>query len=423
MFAQLRNRLVLVNIAIIAALFFILIVGTYFVTRYDTQRAAEDMMYGLASDLLADGPGAEMMGPLEPPAGGMVPAEEMMPFMTPPGTLFMKTDKNGNVVAHSPNSMLKQSDFARMVKIIAGLPTAQKEVSFQGVPYKYLVFPQTDGGGSLYVLHDFSRERSVQRALVTALSVVGLVCLLLSMAGSFYMANRAMVPVEEAWQQQKDFLADASHELRTPLSIIQTNLEVLRAEMNDTEGPQAGWLRNIEEMSERMNHLVQSLLFLARADARQEPENRAHFPLAEAIMAAVEPMKPAAQAKGVSLLVDSLKAAPFQGDMGQIEQVITILLDNAIRHTPEGGIISIGMERSSRTAVITIKDTGEGIAPEHLPRLFDRFYQVDPARADGGFGLGLAIARLIVENHHGMIEAASVVGEGTTFSIHLPLTW
>lgn len=402
MFARLRNRLVMVNLIVIAALFGILITGTYLVTGSYAKKSAEDIMYGMASDLLAAEPGR----PLPPP---------------PPAFSYVKVDAEGHAAERSPFSALNDRACESIARSISRNAPEETRVTNNGSEYLYLQFELKDTGGRLIILHDFTRERMLQNALASALGLIGLLCLLLSMAASFYLANRAMRPVKAAWEQQKAFLANASHELRTPLAIIRTNISVLREELPAMADMEQEWLGNIEEMAERMTRLVDSLLFIARADAGQEGIKSTYFPLGEAVLAAAEPMKSVAAVKGVALEIGTLKAVPFRGDCGQIEQLITILLDNAIRHTSNGGSVRIGMTKSVKNAVVTVQDTGEGIAAEHLPKLFDRFYQADPARSAAGSGLGLAIARVIVENHGGTIEVISAVGSGTTFTVQLPV--
>ncbi|EGO62561.1 sensor histidine kinase [Acetonema longum] len=273
----------------------------------------------------------------------------------------------------------------------------------------------------LIIFEDITREQNTLHILIATLSATGVVCLALSLFGSLFMANRAMVPIQTAWQQQKDFLADASHELRTPLAIIQTNLEVVRENQTATVSSQDNWLRNIQEETACMTKLVKSLLFLAQADSRQQLLVRNDFSLNQMVTAAAEAFQPLAASQGITLNVSVEAGIRYYGDEAKIRQLIGILLDNAIRHTPPDGKIRVQLEQSKSAAALSVADSGEGISSEHLDKIFERFYQVDKSRAKGGAGLGLSIAKWIVESHRGTIRVASEPGAGTTFSVFLPL--
>jgi len=257
--------------------------------------------------------------------------------------------------------------------------------------------------------------------LVLALVATGFVCLILSLLASIFMANRALLPIQRAWQQQKDFLADASHELRTPLAVIQTNLEIVMKSPDETVASQDKWLSNIQEESEQMAALVNSLLFLARADSQQQMLTKALFALDQAAAGAAAPFTGIAAAKGLELEVAVGSEATLCGDENRVRQVIGILLDNAIRHTPQGGKVSLQLLRSDNKAMMIVADSGEGIDARYLDKIFDRFYQVDSSRFKGGAGLGLALAKWIIEHHGGRIQVASTPGSGTRFTVELPL--
>jgi signal transduction histidine kinase len=396
----------MVNIGVIAALFLLLIAGAYLLTKFDTEERSKILTQDLASDIVSGG-----FDRRPPP-----------PPMAPIRPVFSVTvDSSGRINSESSSPPLSIQEMRLLVKQTLKASREQGTISFQNFEFYYLRTNIPLAKGWLLIFHDISRERAVQRALLTALSLVGIVCLILSMFGSLYMANRAMVPIKQAWQQQKDFLADASHELRTPLTIIRNSIEAIRESPQETLVSQDKWLTNIEEESESMVKLVNSLLFLAQTDT-QSVLDVSEFPLGEALQAAAESMKPVADAKGVALSVSNLIAIPFSGDKNQIRQLVTILLDNAVRHTPSGGRIVLTLQRTSNTAVITVSDTGEGMGEEHLDKIFDRFYQITPSRLKGSAGLGLSIAKSIVANHRGTIRVTSTKGVGSTFTVQLPIS-
>jgi signal transduction histidine kinase len=237
--------------------------------------------------------------------------------------------------------------------------------------------------------------------------------------------NRMLEQVEAANQQltialeaQRRFVADASHELRTPLTTIRGNAELLAHGPTVPEDVRAAAAQDIASESERMSRLVEHLLTLAQADAGQ---NLALAPIA--LRPIIESVGRQAQASHPDRHVRTvgLTDATVDGDTDAITQLLWILVDNAVKFTSPGGAVELGLQQHDSTGLLTVADDGSGIPPADLERIFERFYQVDPARSNKGAGLGLSIARWIVDRHHGTIAARNNDGPGTTFSISLPL--
>ena len=226
----------------------------------------------------------------------------------------------------------------------------------------------------------------------------------------------------EASRQKTDFLADVSHELRTPLTVLRGNAQVGLA--LGAEGEQKQLLEEVVEESKRMSRMVEELLFLARSDSSPpslEPETVSVPPLMSDLMGRAGVL---ARERGATLATDIRAEGTLHADPNRLEQAVLILVDNAIKYGPPGGTVTL---RSTITRAgelrITVEDQGPGIPREDLPRVFERFYRVDKARSRrmGGSGLGLPIAKTIVEAHGGHITAESRAGHGTRMSIHLPL--
>ena len=262
--------------------------------------------------------------------------------------------------------------------------------------------------------------------------------------------NAMLERLERAFERQSRFTADASHELRTPLSTIRSLVDVAltspRGEAYDRRV-----YASIAEETERLSRLIESLLVLARAD-QGNPLTLHPVDLDEIAVDAVERIAVRAAQQGVSLDLSASERCPVQGDATWLTQLLLNLLDNALRHTPPGGRIAVACanvesgptetlgsietppangahgagtaldSRQTRAVTLTVSDTGPGIAPEHLPRLFERFYRADAARArvTGGTGLGLAICAWIAQAHSGRLTVASELGRGTTFTLWLP---
>ncbi|MEK3791120.1 ATP-binding protein [Paenibacillus sp. FSL R7-0204] len=250
-----------------------------------------------------------------------------------------------------------------------------------------------------------------------------LITLLLVFLGSWFIAGKALVPARKAWQRQIDFTADASHELRTPITVIQTNLELVLGNPEETVESQKKWLDNIFMENKRMTHLVNDLLMLSRADANEHPFSLVWMDLDQVLLEALIPFEPHAANADVTLVFDLEPNTYCWGDPEKLKQLIIILMDNALRYTDRSGQITVQMVKKDKTVELSVADSGVGIEAEHLEKIFDRFYRVDKARSrdGGGSGLGLAIAKWIVTKHHGHIRAVSSPGEGTAFQITLPV--
>jgi signal transduction histidine kinase len=232
--------------------------------------------------------------------------------------------------------------------------------------------------------------------------------------------NLMLANLEGAYRAQQRFVADASHELRAPLTAIQGNLELLQAHPDMTVAEREEALVEARREADRLTHLVADLLVLARADAGVQLNRRS----VDLDVVVLEAFRTGRQlARGQVLELESVEPARVIGDPDRLSQLILILLDNAVRYTPPPGRISLALRCVDHVAEISVRDAGIGIAPEDLPRVFERFYRADPARSrdGGGTGLGLPIARWITEQHGGELRLDSEFGKGTVAAVRLPV--
>ena len=237
------------------------------------------------------------------------------------------------------------------------------------------------------------------------------------MAQSFNIMAEGL---EEAERHRRNLTADVAHELRTPLSNIQGYLEAIK---DGVVQPTPGTIDTIHGQAMHLSRLVEDLRLLAQVEAGALVLELHPTGVEELLQSCVEAVRPRADAKEVGLNLELAHSLPtVELDTTRISQVVDNLLENAITHTPEGGSVTVSANAVDGDIEIAVADTGPGIAPEELSRLFERFYRADPSRdrSTGGAGLGLTIARRLVEAHGGTIEVSSVVGEGTRFTIRLP---
>jgi len=231
--------------------------------------------------------------------------------------------------------------------------------------------------------------------------------------------NSTFARLEAAFAQQQQFTSDAAHELRTPVSVMLTQTQAALTRDRDA----ASYKQTVEacqRAAQRMRKLIESLLALARFDAGQEVLKRLRFDLRATIGECVELVKPLADEHGVKISVAG-GSLEITGDSERLAQVVTNLLTNAIQYNRPEGEVRVKLEPQGGLAVLTVADTGQGIAAEDLPRVFERFYRADESRSSANNGLGLAISKAIVEAHGGTIEVSSAEGAATTFTVRLPV--
>ncbi len=235
--------------------------------------------------------------------------------------------------------------------------------------------------------------------------------------------NGMLERIEMAVSRISGFTADASHELRTPVAIIRLAAENALRRMRP-EAEYRAALQRIQRESENMTRLIEDLLFLARADVQEPQAEHGAFELKSLVESACLDIMPLAVQKGVALAKElSDSPMPVMGDYSTLRRMLLILLDNAIKYTPQEGRVSVVVERADGHAVLRVEDTGTGIPEEAKARLFQRFFRVDPSRnkESGGYGLGLAIANAIAQKHHVSIEVETKTGGGSIFSVSLPV--
>jgi heavy metal sensor kinase len=233
--------------------------------------------------------------------------------------------------------------------------------------------------------------------------------------------NDMLTRLERQFRQVQQFTADAAHELRTPLAALRGSVEIALSRGAGAEELRSVLVDSIEEF-DRLSRLTDDLLLLARADSGRKFLNREPVAFHVAVQDMVDLFAPLAQDRRVNLTCNTLAPVQLNADGGRLRQVLSNLLDNAIKYTPAGGSIAVDLVQTDGVAELRVNDTGIGIPEADLPKIFDRFYRVDAARtrSTGGVGLGLAICRTIVEAHGGRIDLQSIEGKGCSAIVRLP---
>lgn len=268
--------------------------------------------------------------------------------------------------------------------------------------YRYYVIHTGPDKNMAIFLNCYQELHSMETLALLSLLADG-VCILLVYLLVVLRSRRAIDPVVRAVEQQKQFITDASHELKTPLTVINTSLKVLEMDV----GPQK-WIDKAKKQVEKMNLLVNSLVTLSRMDEEEPPITLSDFDVSGAVSETAEAFLESAAAAGHPLALDIAPGVEYHGDEAAVRQLVSILMDNALKYALPDSEIALSLRRERRGVVIRASNPCEPIAPDALERLFDRFYRVDEARgasAGGGFGVGLSIARSIAQAHKGSITA------------------
>lgn len=273
----------------------------------------------------------------------------------------------------------------------------------------------------VYVGKDVTAMYNGMEKATWALAILGALALICAAGVGYVLSGGAMKPVREAYEKQRQFAADASHELRTPLAVVLASADLLRSDPSITSPFLKQVIEDVRDEVKKMTKLVGDLLTVARTDGRANQLKPVRMDLVAAAQQTVRIMRPFAEKKDIVIDEQLPKSAEIYADEQKIRQIILILVDNAVKYTPEHGRISVAIREERGGVQLSVADTGIGIAPADQERIFDRFYRVDKARSRrmGGNGLGLAIAREIVEAHGGTITVESTPGKGTTFRVHL----
>lgn len=378
-------------------------------------------------------------------------------------------NNRGSVVYVSPAFGKLNMPSISVTQPLRGKPWTGTVAATNGQMVRVYSLPRFDNGRVYAVVQVGESLLSLSttlRSVVIELLIIGIIVLLLSFVGSYWLAVRSFSPVgkmtsiarrievgdlhervpvpraqdelqklaltfnemierlEKSFARQRRFVADASHELRTPVAAIRSMTDVTLASSAAVSPDEyRAVLHDVNVEAERLGRLISDLLLLARVDENKMPLEREVVRFDRLVADVAATMELLATEKNITLSVEAGESAPVLGDEARLIQVIMNLVDNAVKYTGEGGSVTLRVHVKDGSVYLSVSDTGTGIGPEHLEHIFERFYRVDPSRslAAGGTGLGLSIVEWVVRAHGGTISVASKAGQGSTFTVQLPL--
>lgn len=404
MIRTLRRKFVLINMLLVAGLLSAICLFFITATRESLRADSESVLQRVISE--TETPSWSIFG------GG---ASVSLPYFT----VVVQPD-GGAYITSSQFYSLDDPE-----TILAAVNAAFDQQESQGLlaeyHLRYLRQATSDGWRMAFV--DVSYESSTLRQVVGNTILVGIAALGLFFAASLLLSRWAVRPVARSWEQQRQFVADASHELKTPLTVMLSNADLLLEQEEAEPDRRRRWAENIQAGGRQMGTLIEQLLLLARSDSGQAV-NAGFRPvdLTDLVQTAALMFEPVAFEAGKGLTWETPEQPlTVSGDGDKLKRLLDILLDNAVKYAAPGGTIILTLRREGRRAVLTVTNPGEPIPEEEREAIFRRFYRADRARSSSGFGLGLAIARTIAQEHRGKLWAESDPAGYNTFLCALPL--
>lgn len=411
MIRRLRCTFVMVSVCSVAAVLFV-ILGVVNLMNYRQVVGDVDRIL----DILAENNGSfpERGVPEEEPErdrrGGPPGMSPETPYESRYFTVYFNEDEDVIRADVGRIAAVDESEAAAYAEEV------NKRPGNRGFLHDYRYVKTDEGGTPMVIFLDCGRSLAQVRGFLTVSASVaaagtGAVFLLLIL-----FSKRAVKPYVESYEKQKRFITDAGHEIKTPLTIIDADAEIIALETGENE-----WVEDIRKQIQRLKELTEDLIFLSKMEERGGDAECVEFPISEVALETARSFQSLAMLQGKMFESCVEPLVSYTGEMKNIQRLFSILLDNALKYSPEGGRISFRLERRGRNIYLNVSNTADFISREHLAHLFDRFYRVDASRNSqtGGHGIGLSIAKAIVSAHKGRITAASPDGKSLTIQVIL----
>ena len=393
MLKKLRIKFICINMALITIMLAVIFCLVIHFTRGSLEQSSRQMLQEIAADpLYLARPGDT--------------SQIRLPYFT----LRLDNRNRPLEVAGSYSQLSSEEDYLQ--KLIH-LSLSAREPSGLLPDYNLRFLRFSTPADDFLIFMDVSTEFATMDTLTRNCLLIGIFSFFAFLGICIFLANWAVRPVDQAWNQQKQFIADASHELKTPLAVILTNTELLNSPSFSAEKKEH-FLSNIRTMAGQMQKLVEGMLELSRIDSGslQTPMEKLDF--SSLTDESLYPFEPLYFENGRELDTEIIPDIQVTGNPSQLRQLLEILLDNALKYSSAGSSVSIRLKKIHRSCLLQVQSYGETLSEEELEHIFQRFYRTDSSRSrDGGYGLGLSIAKKIVEKHHGKIWAESRDGVNT----------
>jgi len=408
MIRKLQRKFILVSMAAFLAVLTIIIAGINIANYVKVVHEADELL-----DILSRNKGVFPVG-----RGGRGQLPPHMSPEIPYETRFFSvvlSQKTGNIV---------QVETSRIISVdrsdaIAYARQILENNRSKGFVKSYRFMMQTEGDNVRVVFLDCGRRLEAFRSFLLASIAISFSGLILVFTLIVLFSNRIVEPISESYEKQKRFITDAGHELKTPLTVISSDLDVLEMELEKNE-----WLEDIKKQVKRLTELTNDLIFLARMEESDNQLQMVEFPFSDIVSETAESFHVLAQAQNKEFICNIQPMLSLNGNEKSIRQLVGILLDNALKYSPENGKISLNVHKQNGAVLLSVYNTTENVIPgESLPKLFERFYRIDPSRNSqtGGYGIGLSIAKAIVSAHNGKIQGTSEDGRSLQITVTFPV--
>lgn len=318
-------------------------------------------------------------------------------------------DDNGNYLACMNNDDLTSENAQEYIAKIL----SQNDNT--GMMNSYQFYNVKKNNGTLIALTDKSEEKKVMKQFIRTTIIIGALTLIVLSFAGYFLSRKSIEPIKSAFEKQKQFISDASHELKTPLTVISANADVLSGEIGENK-----WLNYIKSQTERMNLLVNDLLSLTRLENNTSNFICTDFSLSQAVTNTALPFECRAFETNKKFIVDVEDGLTVNGSEQHIKQMTAIFIDNALKYSDDGGTVRVSLRKQGDKKVLSVYNTGSGVKEDEKDKIFERFYRSDDSRArqsTGGYGLGLAIAKSIIDKHKFKISVDNVEGRSISFII------
>lgn len=396
MFKKLKTRFILINMTLLTTVFISIFGAIYFMTNHSINKEINMTINSLINNMPDKKPNS--------------------------GNIVVELNNKGNITNYFVhlNYDITTTKLQNNIDSIYKGNKNEGKIKIDNYTYKYK--KRKFGNNSKIVLLNISSEESLKIRLIQIFTLVGFISLIFLFVISVFLTNKSIKPIKETFDKQKQFIADASHELKTPLTIIKTNTSLLLSNPEDTIKNQSKWIKYIESQSDRMSELVNEMLSLAKLDVDENKLIISDFNLSNIIENMLLTFDAIIFENKITLDTNIYKNIIIKGNSDSIKKLFSILMDNAVKYTNKGGLISVDLITDKNKVKLIIKNTGDGIPKDKLDKIFERFYRADDSRnrETGGYGLGLSIAKSIVKQHKGKIYASSNLYKDSTFIVELP---